>query len=105
MVAIPNTPDLKAMIGESMREAAPAMHKSLSRSGRLNQALEDRAALAREIHYQTMGVRIVPVLQSPAKNPMDQIAAADQVARESWETALALAMEFPQESSEEAETA
>ena len=93
----PTHKELREMIGQAMRDRAPAMYAELQSKGLLDGVLDDRANQARESASEGYGEPHYKILSHPSQDIRETAARLDQAKSRAWEVALSQATEFQPE--------
>jgi hypothetical protein len=96
----PNLRELKEMIGQAMKDKAPAMYAELSSKGLLDGVLTDRAEQAQESAWEAVSEPRWKILTNPSDDIREQVVRLEQVKAKAWQVAISQATEFPPETIE-----
>jgi hypothetical protein len=96
MAIAPFPSQVKDMVQQVMQDQTPAMLNELERDGKLEDALDQRAAIYSEILEQNLNESLYDVSTRQPPLPFEEkVGLLEQGKREAIEAALAAALEFP----------
>lgn len=102
---MPSDESLSTMIEQAMQDKAPGMHRRMKGNGSLREEIAQRVALARETYELAIGAPdslYRRATEDPGDNPLRKQAMFTQAKSAATEQALAVALEFPEESPSQA---
>jgi hypothetical protein len=103
MPVLPQQKELESLIESAMKEFAPSIHRELKRQvGALQTVLEQRAAMAREVYHDMISqARRRTSRVSAGLSPDQMISEMTHARSLAAHTAIALAVEFPDDTPDE----